>query len=55
MDETTVTPAPEAAETPAAPVTVEVVDIQFRPGQKVYFFDPAGMQIPVGADRKSVV
>ena len=22
--------------------TVEVVDIQFRPGQKVYFFDPAG-------------
>jgi len=28
--------APEAVE------TVEVVDIQFRPGQKVYFFDPAG-------------
>ena len=27
---------PEAAE------TVEVVDIQFRPGQKIYFFDPAG-------------
>ena len=21
---------------------VQVVDIQFRPGQKVYFFDPAG-------------
>ena len=24
------------------PEQVEVVDIQFRPGQKVYFFDPAG-------------
>ena len=24
------------------PETVEVVDIQFRPGQKVYYFDPAG-------------
>ena len=23
-------------------LTVEVVDVQFRPGQKVYFFDPAG-------------
>ena len=22
--------------------TVQVVDIQFRPGQKIYFFDPAG-------------
>ena len=22
--------------------SVEVVDVQFRPGQKVYFFDPAG-------------
>ena len=29
--------------TPSQPEeTVEVVDIQFRPGQKVYFFDPAG-------------
>ena len=27
---------------------VEVVDIQFRPGQKVYFFDPAGMQLQSG-------
>ena len=27
---------------------VEVVDIQFRPGQKIYFFDPAGMQFAVG-------
>ena len=23
--------------------TVQVVDIQFRPGQKIYFFDPAGL------------
>lgn len=30
------------------PETVEVVDIQFRPGQKIYFFDPAGMQIRPG-------
>ena len=28
--------------------TVEVVDIQFRPGQKVYFFDPAGLQLQAG-------
>ena len=25
--------------------TVEVVDIQFRPGQKVYFFDPNGLEL----------
>ncbi len=31
-----------------APATVEVVDIQFRPGQKIYFFDPAGQQYHVG-------
>ncbi len=31
---------------PAAPV--EVVDIQFRPGQKIYFFDPAGLQLSSG-------
>ena len=31
-----------------APATVEVVDIQFRPGQKVYYFDPAGLQLQVG-------
>lgn len=30
------------------PTTVEVVDIQFRPGQKVYFFDPAGLQLQTG-------
>ena len=28
--------------------TVEVVDIQFRPGQKVYFFDPNGLQLQAG-------
>ncbi len=27
---------------------VEVVDIQFRPGQKVYFFDPAGLTLRAG-------
>ena len=27
---------------------VEVVDIQFRPGQKVYFFDPAGLTLHTG-------
>ena len=31
-----------------APAMVEVVDIQFRPGQKVYFFDPAGLQLRAG-------
>ena len=33
---------------PEAPTEVEVVDIQFRPGQKVYFFDPAGIQCAQG-------
>ena len=28
--------------------SVEVVDIQFRPGQKIYFFDPAGHLYPAG-------
>jgi len=28
--------------------TVQVVDIQFRPGQKVYYFDPAGNQYRQG-------
>jgi cell fate regulator YaaT (PSP1 superfamily) len=27
---------------------VEVVDIQFRPGQKVYYFDPAGHELQPG-------
>ena len=31
-----------------APETVEVVDIQFRPGQKVYYFDPAGLHLHTG-------
>ena len=26
----------------------EVVDIQFRPGQKIYFFDPAGLKVKAG-------
>ncbi len=34
---------------PTAPEEqAEVVDIQFRPGQKVYFFDPAGLQLHTG-------
>ena len=28
--------------------TVQVVDIQFRPGQKVYYFDPAGLTLRPG-------
>ena len=28
--------------------TVQVVDIQFRPGQKVYYFDPAGLTLRTG-------
>ena len=30
------------------PEAVEVVDIQFRPGQKIYFFDPAGLTLHPG-------
>ena len=30
------------------PETAEVVDIQFRAGQKVYYFDPAGHTCKVG-------
>ena len=33
---------------PETPAMVEVVDIQFRPGQKVYYFDPAGKIITNG-------
>ena len=36
--------APQAEEAPP----VEVVDIQFRQGQKVYYFDPAGLTIKTG-------
>ena len=32
----------------AAETTVQVVDIQFRPGQKVYYFDPAGIRCKAG-------
>ncbi len=31
-----------------APVNVEVVDIQFRPGQKIYYFDPDGTAFQAG-------
>ena len=31
-----------------APETAEVVDIQFRPGQKIYYFDPAGIACKAG-------
>ena len=40
MEETLNTPVPEEK--------VEVVDIQFRPGQKIYFFDPADMRFQPG-------
>lgn len=30
------------------PATVEVVDIQFRPGQKVYYFDPGKITCKAG-------
>ena len=33
---------------PQEPTTYEVVDIQFRPGQKIYFFDPNGMECKAG-------
>jgi len=33
---------------PQQPEEVLVVDIQFRPGQKVYFFDPAGFTLQAG-------
>ena len=36
----------EAAVSPNTPV--EVVDIQFRPGQKIYFFDPDGVSYAAG-------
>ena len=33
---------------PVSDEKVEVVDIQFRPGQKVYYFDPAGLTVKTG-------
>ncbi len=38
----------EEQNTNQLPDTYEVVDIQFRPGQKVYFFDPAGLSLQAG-------
>ena len=35
-------------EAETAPTHAEVVDIQFRPGQKIYFFDPNGMEFVAG-------
>ena len=49
MEETFETPVPaEEEEVPRKPAMVEVVDVQFRPGQKVYYFDPAGKIITNG-------
>ena len=45
MEEQILNPEQEAV---SADTTVEVVDIQFRPGQKVYFFDPNGMEFAAG-------
>ena len=50
MDETKVTPVAEEEAAAQTPAMVEVVDVQFRPGQKVYFFDPAGMKIATGTN-----
>ena len=33
---------------PELPAEVQVVDIQFRPGQKIYYFDPAGIDCNTG-------
>ena len=33
---------------PELPAQVQVVDIQFRPGQKIYYFDPNGIQCKAG-------
>ena len=38
----------EIMSTPNPEATVEVVDVQFRPGQKVYYFDPAGISCQTG-------
>ena len=50
MEEMNLTPDIEEVvelvpEAPQEPEYVEVVDIQFRPGQKVYYFDPDGIEI----------
>ena len=38
----------EIINAPELPETVQVVDIQFRPGQKIYYFDPAGIPCKAG-------
>ena len=38
----------EIISAPELPETAQVVDIQFRPGQKVYYFDPAGHTVKAG-------
>ena len=38
----------EIINVPELPETVQVVDIQFRPGQKVYYFDPNGIDCKAG-------
>ena len=38
----------QIATVPAPETPVEVVDIQFRPGQKIYFFDPDGISYQTG-------
>lgn len=38
----------EIKENAPTPATVEVVDIQFRPGQKIYYFDPNGLTCKQG-------
>ena len=38
----------EILSAPDSDAAVEVVDIQFRPGQKVYYFDPAGITCQSG-------
>ncbi len=47
MDELTLQTAREALPEPDAPVNV--VDVTFRSGGKVYFFDPGALTIPAGA------
>ena len=38
----------EIISVPELPETVEVVDIQFRSGQKVYYFEPGGHTVKAG-------
>ena len=45
VEEEVIEAAPLVEEAPQEPEYVEVVDVQFRPGQKVYYFDPDGMEI----------